>query len=240
MNILVFPCGSEIGLEIYKSLEFSTHFAIIGANSIDDHGKFVYKSYIGGVPFVNTKEFIPSIRRIINDYNIDAIYPTMDTVIATLKANEGILGCRVISSCFETTEICLSKKKTYQKFQNIIKVPNLFATLEDIIDYPVFIKPDIGYGTRDTLKAENKQEADLHLKKFPGSIILEYLPGKEYTIDCFTDFTGKLLFCGPRERIRISNGISVNTRTMSFNPDFKQIAEKINQSILLNGSWFLQ
>ena len=43
-NILVFPCGSEIALEIYRSLRYSTHFKLIGANSLDDHGKFVRHS----------------------------------------------------------------------------------------------------------------------------------------------------------------------------------------------------
>ena len=45
-NILVFPCGSEIALEIYKSLEFSTHFTLFGASSVKDHGEFIYKNYI--------------------------------------------------------------------------------------------------------------------------------------------------------------------------------------------------
>ena len=43
-NILVFPCGSEIGLEIYNSVKYSTYFNLIGANSSDDHGKFVYEN----------------------------------------------------------------------------------------------------------------------------------------------------------------------------------------------------
>ncbi len=34
-NILVFPCGSEIALEVHRSLQYSTHFHLIGANSID-------------------------------------------------------------------------------------------------------------------------------------------------------------------------------------------------------------
>ena len=57
-NILVFPCGSEVALEIYRSLEYSTYFNLIGGNSVDDHGKFVFKNYIGNIPFVTDKNFI--------------------------------------------------------------------------------------------------------------------------------------------------------------------------------------
>ena len=56
-NILVFPCGSEVALEIYRFLRHSTHFHLIGANSVDDHGKFVFEYYIGGLPYVNSNDF---------------------------------------------------------------------------------------------------------------------------------------------------------------------------------------
>ena len=44
-NILVFPCGSEIALELYRALVHSKHFNLIGASSVDDHGRFVYHNY---------------------------------------------------------------------------------------------------------------------------------------------------------------------------------------------------
>ena len=87
-NILVFPCGSEIGLEIHRALEFSIHFNLIGASSVDDHGKFVYENYIGNLPFIDNNDFITAIKKIVTEENIDAIYPTMDSVITLLKKNE--------------------------------------------------------------------------------------------------------------------------------------------------------
>ena len=45
-NILVFPCGSEIGLEINNALKWSTHIELFGASSVDDHGKYVYLEII--------------------------------------------------------------------------------------------------------------------------------------------------------------------------------------------------
>ena len=108
-NILVFPCGSEIGLDIYSSVRYSSHFHLIGASSVDDHGKFVYEDYIPNIPFVSSPDFIPVICRIVQERKVDAIYPAMDSVIAVLKAREYELGCIVISSPKETTDICLSK-----------------------------------------------------------------------------------------------------------------------------------
>lgn len=207
---------------------------------MDDHGKFVYANYIGNLPFQNNPDFIPEICRIVKEHNIEAIYPAMDSVITTLKRNEDLLGCIIIGSSVETTEICLSKTKTYKALENYIAIPEIFTDPEDISSYPVFLKPDIGFGARGVLKAETKQEIMEHKQKHPEIIILEYLPGREYTVDCFTDNQKNLLFIGPRERRRISNGISVNTKTMENEERFSTMAETINQVLDLNGAWFFQ
>lgn len=239
-NILIFPCGSEVALEIHRSLEHSIHFNMIGANSVDDHGKFVFKKYIDKVPFVNDPLFIPRMKEIVSEYQIDAIYPAMDSVITTLKQNEQELGCKVISSALETTEICLSKSKTYKLLKDTIPTPVVFEDVDSITEYPVFLKPDIGYGSRGVKKANTKQEVMNHLTLHTDFLVLEYLPGNEYTIDCFTNIEGELLFSGARQRRRISNGISVNTATMPKEKRFEELAALINAKLNMNGAWFFQ
>lgn len=241
-NVLVFPCGSEIGLEIYRSLAFSSYVKLIGASSVDDHGKFIYEKYVGNLPFLDSKEIIPALRKVVIENAIDVIYPTMDSVINKLKQNESKLGCKVISSEVGTTDICSSKIKTYKRLKNVIKVPIVYPSIKDIITYPVFIKPDKGYGTRGVYKADNKEETVGFLYRNKGIkfVITEYLPGNEYTIDCFTDRNGNLRFFGPRVRTRIRNGISVNTKPIMNNLLFGKIAQKINQAISFRGSWFFQ
>jgi hypothetical protein len=122
-NILVFPCGSEIGLEIHRALKNSIHFKLIGGSSVNDHGRFVFENYIDKIPFIDNEEFLPTLKKLTTNYKIDAIYPTMDKVIEVLKKNEEYLCCKVISSSTTTTEICLSKSKTYELLKDTIKVP---------------------------------------------------------------------------------------------------------------------
>lgn len=239
-NILVFPCGSEIGLEIYRSLQYSTHFKLIGGNSTDDHGKFVYPAYIDTIPFIDRADFIPYLKEIVKKYAIDAIYPTMDAVITLLKENETNLGCKIISSPLETVKICLSKTKTYQVLQNVISIPKLYKK-EEIDTFPVFSKPAIGYGSRGAKLIENKAMLEAVAKEFPNNLFCQFLPGEEYTIDCFTDKYGKLLFFAPRVRKRIMNGISVNTIPVKKNLNqFQQIVHAINEKIVFQGAWFVQ
>lgn len=240
-NILVFPCGSEIGLDIYSSVCYSTYFHLIGGSSIDDHGKFVYEDYIPDIPFVRSPDFIPTFAKIVKERQIDAIYPTMDLVIAVLKEHEEELGCRVIASSVESTRICLSKELTYNKLRNVIRVPDVYAPNAVPQDaFPVFAKPKIGYGAKGTKTLENQEEVDNFIKGENDLLILEYLPGEEYTVDCFTDKNGNLLYSAARKRNRVKGGISVNTFYVEEQDEFEDMAKKINSKVNFRGAWFYQ
>ena len=240
-NILVFPCGSEIGLEIYNSVKYSTYFNLIGANSVDDHGKFIYDNYIGGLPFVNEPNIITELNKIVKEKNIDAIYPTMDLAIKILKKYEKELGCKVVAPSLQTVELCLSKEKTYNKLKNIIKTPKVYENIEEIDEYPVFVKPKIGYGAIGTKLINNKKQLEDFINNSDKeNLILEYLPGEEYTIDCFTDKNGKLMYASARGRNRIKSGISVNTSFVEDQKEFKEFVDKINEKIQFRGAWFAQ
>jgi hypothetical protein len=41
-NILIYPAGTEIGLEINRALKFQKDFKVFGANSIHDHSDYVF------------------------------------------------------------------------------------------------------------------------------------------------------------------------------------------------------
>jgi hypothetical protein len=242
-NILVFPCGSEIALEIHRSVKFSTHFKLIGTSSVDDHGRFVYEDYIGGIPFHNDKDFLPALQKIVKEYSIDAIYPAMDLVAYTLKANEHELGCKVIGSSLESTKICSSKALMYESLKECVDIPKLYDNLKEAT-YPLFIKPDIGYGSRNTFLASNQEEAKTFLdrhKHIGDFLLCEYLSNEEYTIDCFSNKDGKLMFAQARQRARISNGISVNTvHVNKHSESFTKIAQNINDILKPQGAWFFQ
>lgn len=243
LKILVFPCGSEIGLEIHRSLKYSAHVELFGANSIDDHGRFVYETYIEGLPVIDDDSIIPHLSGLVSEYKFDAIYPTMDKVIWKLKSNESALDCKVIASDSSTTEICLSKRKTYETLHSVVNIPKIFNPPEEITSFPVFVKPDIGYGSRGVSKVNSKKELNcfFNSRLLSDYVVTEYLPGTEYTVDCFTDRLGNLLFVGPRIRGRINNGISVYTKPIIENASmFEEIAIKINQTIKFNGAWFFQ
>ncbi len=239
-RILVFPCGSEIALEIHRALKESRHFELIGASSVADHGQFVYENYIGGLPMVNDPAFIPAIAALVQKEHIDAIYPAMDSVISATKENEPLLGALVIAPPPKTTAVCLSKSATYKALSAVVKCPKIIDINKDV-SFPIFAKPDIGYGSRGAQKIENEAALSAIKALNKPYIFSEYLSGPEYTVDCFTDKEGRLLVAKGRRRRRIMNGISVNTvPATERNQEFLAMARAINGALTMRGAWFFQ
>lgn len=240
-NILVFPCGSEIALDIHSSVKYSTYFNLIGASSVDDHGMYVFDDYVPNIPYVNDPAFISELKKVVKKKHIDAIYPAMDTVITKTKQHEKELGCKVIAPPVETTEICLSKKLTYEKLDGVVSIPKIYDSnsIPDC-EFPVFAKPVVGYSAKGTKKLHSQEEVNSFLEGKDNMLVVEYLPGEEFTVDCFTDRMGNLLYSGARKRNRVSNGISVNTFFVKDQKEFSELAERINSKIKFRGAWFYQ
>lgn len=239
-KVLVYPCGTEIGLEVYRALCYSTHYEIIGGTDSYDHGRFVFHNLIEGLPFIkddSSEEDINRFEDTIKEYNIDFIYPAMDGVISVFAKYKHLFRETLIIADSDTAEMCRSKKATYEQLKHIINVPNVYDAPGKVRQYPVFIKPDKGQGAVGARKIDTAEE--LQNVDFEKYVVMEYLPGEEFTIDCFTNADGKLIYSKARRRKRIKNGISVNA-VFEEQPIFTEIAEKINRSIKQKGGWFFQ
>lgn len=239
-RVLVYPCGTEIGLEIYKAVEYSTHFELWGGSSNYDHGRYVYKRHIDNLPFISDnsdKNTVIEFQNEIKEYGIDYVYPAMDGVLYKFSQYASLFQCKIVAPCFDTAKITRSKKLTYQLLKNDIAVPKIYKTIECINTFPAFVKPDVGQGSNGAQKIDNKNI--LYNINIDGMLLMEYLPGEEYTVDCFTNENGDLLYVSPRFRKRIKNGISVSSAAANGG-EFEEIASKINKKLEQRGGWFFQ
>ncbi|MDH5217052.1 MAG: ATP-grasp domain-containing protein, partial [Gammaproteobacteria bacterium] len=200
--------------------------------------RFVYENYIADLPFIDSPDFVQKINEIVECFNIDFIIPAHDSVVLKMAESQEKIMATVVTSCAETCQICRSKEKTYQLFKGLIATPQLY-NLNEQTNFPIFLKPDIGQGAKGTHKVDTPEELDFYMKKDPTLLPMEYLPGKEYTIDCFTDRNGELLFAEGRERKRIHSGISVNSKQVA-DQRFQEIATTINRTLSFQGVWFFQ
>lgn len=238
INILVFPCGAENAIEAFYALKDVVNINLFGASGKSDHGEYVFKNYIGNVPYINTAEFIPFLNKIIKDFEIDIIIPTHDDVVLKLAENKDNINAKVLMHGLSQAKICRSKKLTYQQFNNSDFCPKVYNDLDSINTFPVFIKPDNGQGGKGAFVLYNKHEhTNININDY---VICEYLPGEEITVDCLTNYKGELLFIGPRIRNRVSNGISTRSHNIELVDEIRIIANTINDNLKLNGLWYFQ
>jgi hypothetical protein len=239
-NILVFPCGSEVGLEIHESLKYEKTLNLWGGSSVDDHGKYIFNNYIGNLPMLTEESFLDAIKQLIERHEIKYIFPAMDIASLFFSKHQHELDADVISSSYQTNQICYSKKKTYELLKDRVPTPNSYdlKSVEESM-FPIFLKPDDGYGSRGVMRVDDAEDLQHHTQKNNDLLVLEYLPGREYTVDCFTDFKGRLRYCLARERCRVRNGISVNSKSV-FDDRFHDYARLINDEMSFDGAWFFQ
>jgi hypothetical protein len=241
IKILVFPCGSEVGLELHRSLKNLKEVELYGGNSVPDHGRYVYSHYIETVPSVTSPNFVEGINAIIRQNGIDYVFPAHDSAVLALAVaqDSGQLACPVLTSPADTCRICRSKKTTMDTFRTLVRTPTVYESVEAVTRWPVFLKPDVGQGSKGTGTAKSAEACRLLRERDPSLLLMECLPGPEFTIDCFTNRHGALVFAQARSRLRITNGISVRT-AFADRPDLTAMAHQINRRLRFRGVWFFQ
>lgn len=239
-NVLVFPAGTEIALEIHDALKFSKFVKLYGATSVPCHAEFVFENCAVGLPFVDDEGLIESLNELIDKWSIDYVYPAHDSALLRLTEEQDKLRAKVVTSARETVEVCRSKNKTYDFLAGAPYLPTSYKSAEEIPGYPVFIKPSVGQGAVGARRIDSREQLDEALSDGVEYAICEYLPGDEFTVDCFTDRHGALRYVGPRSRARIRAGISVRSEHFAPDDGIMSIAEDINSRMSFNGAWFFQ
>lgn len=242
VRVLVFPAGTEIGLEINAGLRFEKNFRIFGASSAADHGRYVFNDYSDQMPYVSDPSFCDEFNKLIEAWQIDVIFPAHDDVLEFLALNQQRFAAKIIAPSSEVTRICRSKSATYRHFRDYAWVPVVYANVDAVPHdaFPVFVKPDKGEGSRGARSITGPKELADAVAADPSLIIAECLRGPEFTVDCYNNADGELLFVGARERVRTRNGISVCSRKISLREDIERIAAEICAALKLTGPWFFQ
>ena len=101
------------------------------------------------------------------------------------------------------------------------------------------MKPDRGQGSQRARRIDDRAALDDALSREPDLIVMEYLPGREYTVDCF-NAGGEVLFAQAR---RTPMGRKPGVATISCSAAISEArdwAERIARNLDLHGAWFFQ
>jgi carbamoyl-phosphate synthase large subunit len=232
MNILITSASRQVTLvkEFKKALKKISPGRVIAAD-IDTNTPAIYFADDSCItPKSSDEQFIPFLINYCKQEKIDLLVSSRDEELVVLAANKSLfedVGCKVMVADKETINICYDKI-LFCKFckDNSIPIPHTYSSSESV-EFPAFIKPRFGKGSRNTFKINNLKELNTLVDAFGDQFLVqEFVGWKEYTIDLFADFDGKIISVLPRERIRTFGGESYVTRT--FKNDIL-----IDQSIMI-------
>jgi predicted ATP-grasp superfamily ATP-dependent carboligase len=248
IRVLVFPSGSEIAVEIRNSLKFEKSCKIFGATSDKyDSTPDMFNEFDNSVAMItNPEKCIADLNSLIEKWEIDFLFPAHDSVGLFLSENRTKIKCPLLMASEETIRIVRSKEKTLRTLKGSVPTTKILgrADLEEMVSRnqlaSVFVKPDVGQGSVGARKMLAK-EALANFEKLMevNDLVLELLPGDEYTIDCLSDRQGKILFSGSRFRRRTKAGISVWTES-ACDIRLNEMAKNISLKLQMKGAWFFQ
>lgn len=212
LNILVPGAGGFAAVNVIKSLRkinFKGKIITTDSNPLSV-GFYLSDSYYV-LPKIDDENFMDNANEILLKEKIDLILPTSGFDIIPYSKHKAALekkGITCFFSDYETIELCNNKYKFYEKIKEKFPIPKFSRMKEATGDFPLFVKPIKGKGSRNTYLCNSQSELDYILNKYSDMLVCEYLPGKEYTIDVLSDTEGFPICAIPRERIETKDGIS--------------------------------
>lgn len=240
-NILITSAGKRIDLikAFKKALGKNGKIIITDASEMNAGRFFADKFY--KAPRLTDKNYLNFLKKIIRQNRIKLVFTVIDTelpILAKHKLDLEANGCQIMVSPLESVEITNDKRQSSMFLSNIgITTPEILTA--KIRKFPVFIKPADGSRSLHAHKINDIEELNFYQKRVPNGLILEFIPGQEYTIDALCDFQGQVLNIIPRKRIEVRDGIAVKT-IVDLNPKIIAAVKKILRNIKVIGPATLQ
>lgn len=238
-KVLVFPAGTEIGLEIFHALQYCKEVELHGAGQpISNPAQLVYPDY-HPLPSIHEAGWLPALVKLCKQLKIDYIFPAYDDAIIALHEVAEQLPAVIVGASPEVCRLTRFKSSTYERLQATVQVPTVFKRAQDVASFPVFVKPDRGQGSQGIARCDDLASLQRACDALPDPLICQFLPGEEFTVDCFSDRERGLLYASARRRLRIRNGIAVNSVTEEL-PQAQAMAARISDELNMRGAWFFQ
>lgn len=165
------------------------------------------------LPRITDEKYIDTVIEICKANKIALVVPTIDTELVKLAENKQKIetesGARVLVSDTQSVQTCCDKALTAAHFRdNGFGVPLTYETESAMrtAEYPLFVKPRDGSSSVNAFRIENETQLRFFVDYVKDPIVQECVCGKEYTVDCFCDFDGKIISVVPRLRLRTRGG----------------------------------
>jgi carbamoyl-phosphate synthase large subunit len=170
------------------------------------------------VPKVEDESYIPALRALVDEHDVDVIIPLTDLDQVVLAESRSALGALLLLPDAEIVERLADKYLAHLLFEErgIDSPPTwLPAGVPEDASFPLLVKARNGFGSRHIYRAEDRAQLGFFLGYTPvDSIVQACLAGEEFSIDVFCDLDGCCLNAIPRTMIESKGGESIKGMTI--------------------------
>lgn len=219
-HILVTAVGGSAGHSALRFLADHAHIRVHGVDiNHESEGQHFGHAFRVVSPFREINAYSDDLRKMIAEWEIDIVVPTLDEemeVIQTVLADTGV---HILASPKETLQIVMDKKRFYNWVEkHMSEFGAQFTTLDkdpswDAQEY--FLKPARGRGSNGCMLV-TKEDLPRVRSEFLNpdeQLVMEVLPGREWTVDAYVTKSGVVRYVVPRERLVVESGVSKKGRT---------------------------
>lgn len=221
-KILVTGIGGPAGINIVRLLKERSDVEVTGCDvDATAAGQFFVEHFIIA-PFVrDAATYKEWMIETVNEGGFDIVIPTVGEELEVLATFVSEVNAYVSLSPLSTLSLCADKHVAYEWVKEhlpeyaaaSILLKDWTPDWKDYADF--FIKPRSGRGGRGC-KVITKEELvwlKEHESNLEDFVVMECLPGTEWTIDVYVAKNDEVVYCIPRERLGLAGGISIKGRT---------------------------
>lgn len=211
-TVLITSAGGLVGTYLIRHLSRAGKYQLIGTDMSDMVSQKDKLSGFYLTPAANTPGYVEEIRRIVAAEKVEVIIPVSShdmEVYSKKEAMEKLYPAKLLVMDYETHNKLHDKVKCGQFLSSLgIQVPK---RMEEGcgLEFPCVLKADKSTGSKGTVVLEEERDYFYWKQKIEDYTIYEYLPGREYTVDCLFDRAGSCIGYNPRERVKLNGGGAV-------------------------------
>lgn len=242
-KLLISGVGGSLFPYLFKKLNVNYELFFL------DSDEMVLKLYpnekIFIVPLVKDESFEDEVIKIINENKIDFYIPLIDEeIIKAIDIGQKV-GINILAPSKGFVTLTLDKYKLMHALSKykISTIETFMANnFANEIKYPVFLKPNVGRGSRGIRKINNHNQFEAYfiLEEYQKEEVLvqPFIDGQEYTVSVTVNNLNKIIAIIPK-LVFVKQGITKHARSVKHK-EIETVCKKIVDLLKPCGSFNVQ
>ncbi len=184
------------------------------------------------------RRYIVDLVELCRENHIHLLVPTIDTELLRLahaRWRFDAIGCTAVVSSPEVVSIGRDKLLTFEALRRAdIDTPKTWPTDEAMARkrhrFPYQIKPRYGSAGLGNHRVDDLEQLRFWSKRVPDSVLQEFVPGDEFTLDVYAELDGRVRCVVPRQRLEVRSGEVQKARVVK-DPALVETGKRVVEAI---------